>query len=1004
MRTIFDTCQPRQDVLTGQLTEDKFAADLHGVALKERGIDPIYRDARVFFTYTYPTRGLRDLVRHVFGRFVGVPGASPVVRLETSVGGGKTHNLIALWHLASSPGVAMEAARDWLPARSLPDHPLRPVALVGDRYGGSEAALHDGVVTRTLWGEMAWQLDRYEVMREVDETRQVPSESRLKEVLAGRKVVVLLDELARYLRTAKGQKVGSSNLANQTLTFFHMLLAYAVSHDDLVVVYTLTGADDAYAVERDEIVEQEQEVLAISAKFARVMTPVAEDELASVLRRRLFERIDMGAAEEIAQSYVQHLRLIRRQGAPMPAEVDEPTFADRFREAYPFHPELLTTLFRKTASYPTFHRTRGALRLLAAVVRQLWRERPADAYLIQSTDIDLSHPVVREELTSRLDRAHLTTAIAEDIWSEHGDAHAQELDREWASRGMRQLSQRVAQVVFLHSLVHTSRLGVAGAEPAEVHLACARPGLPFDLVDKALAQIDELFWYADFDGRRYLFHDEATIKKVIAQATSRTGLVAAKDAIRLKVREQYGGTIFRLVPFPPGPEGVDDEAGRPQLVVLDFDHVTVETGSTEVPAVVQEIFERAGEGRDFRHYQNNLILLVCDTTKKDAMVDAARRFKGIESLLESEELRQRLADADRRKLQEAHGKAALDFVVAIRNAYSHLYYRSLHDGLMAHYELLPQESADVKRPAQVVLRSVLEAQSKVLTRDLAPQWVLDRIWPEGKGHEAQLSLADLVDRFARRPRAYMLLDEGLQRLRVTIQQGVKQELWVYRDESTERTYRKDRPPSTEQVRFGQDALLLTPALADRLYPQERPQPVAVVPAGDGQPQASDGAAGTRPPVRPAPPVVEVEWVEAEGPAPQAFTAVADRLRERGRVALSELRLDVVGAPGVRRLADGWSAVDNALAGADVMVMHELEASDSQGQRISLRFEGPGRLFARLHGWLRATLDGLSSDPHVLTRIHARFPGPVALSDPRLARLARDLEETYRCGPVGVRGR
>lgn len=1000
MRTIFQTCTPREDVLTGQLPESQFAADLYAVAYGLPDVPLLYRDPSTFFAYTYPTRGLKELVQQAFGRFTGSPGASPAIRLETSMGGGKTHNLIALWHLAKTPSDALAAGDGWLPRAARPDVPPHPVALVGDHYGASEVAPHDGTLTRTLWGEMAWQLGRYEVMRDADEQRLAPSEGRLQQLLAGRQVLVLIDELARYLRGAKGLKVGGGTLADQTLIFFHLLLTYAASHSDLVVVYTLTGAEDAYALERDEIIEQLGEARAISAKQERVMTPVAEDEVAPVLRRRLFEKVDMAAAEEVARAYVEHLLRIRQQGAPVPAEIDDPTFLQRLQAAYPFHPELLETLYRKTSSFPTFQRTRGALRLLAATVRRLWQERPPDAYLIHSTDIDLSSPVVREELTSRLDRPRLATAIAEDIWSEQGNAHAQEFDRDWATKGAPHLSQRVAQAVFLHSLVHAVKPGVAGAEPAEVHLACARPGLAFDLVDKALTQIDEVFWYADFDGRRYLFHDEPTIKKLIAQATASVGLIAAKDAIRLKLQELYAGPIFRLIAFPPGAEAVPDEPGRPLLVLLDFDHVAVEAGSPATPPVVEEIFQRAGENKDFRHYQNNLVVLVADASKKHAMIEAARKAKGIESLLSSEELKQKLYPEDRKKIEQAGGVAALEYRVALTNAYSHLFFRSLYDGRIAHHELLPQESADAKASMHDVLRGVLEAQNKVLTKELAPEWVLDRIWPEGASGEARIALDDLVDRFARRPRAYLLLDEGLRRLRQTIRRGVEQEAWVYVDEATSRVFRKGHPPSTEQVRFAGDAFLVTPALAARLYPVQpppSPPPGPPAPSPSPPPQPGPGPA-------PVPPPAPDEWVEAEGPAPRAFTEVMDRLRERGKEAVQELRIDVAGANNARALLGAWSSVANTFESASMAVDLELQTQVRSGEPLALSYHGPALLFARLHGWLRPVLESSTQDAHAVIRVHARLASPWPLHNERLMRLAQDLDETYGCRPVGVRAR
>ena len=997
MQNLFETCTPREDVLTGNLPDTQFAADLEAVVSNAANTPAIYRDAKTFFTYTYPTQGLQGLAREVFGWFTGTPGATPNLRLETSFGGGKTHNLIALWHIARQPAVAAAAAGEWIDPAVLPPQPIFPVGLAGDKYGAAEVAEHNGVLTRTLWGEMAWQLGNYEVMREADEQRVAPAAGGLDRMVGARRVLILLDELPRYLRAAKGQRVAAGTLADQTLVFFHLLLGYAASHDNLVFVYSLSEQQDAYARERDEIVEQIAEARSVSARQERVVTPIAETEIAQVLRRRLFLAVEDSAAAGVASTYVDHLRRSRAQGAPLPPDVGDPGFRQRMEASYPFHPELLETLYRKTSSFPNFQWARGTLRLLAATVRGLWRDRPADAYLIQTSDIDLSSSVVRDELTSRIDRPKLVAAIAEDVWSEHGNAHAQEFDAEWSAKGYPFLSRRVAQAVFLHSLVYHTAQKIAGADPAEAHLACGRPGLPFDLVEKALSQIEDRFSYADFDGRRYAFHEEPTIKKLIAEATGSIGRIAAKDALRMKAKEVFAGPVFRLEPFPSGPESVPDEGDKPTLVLMDFDHVEISAGSAGVPSAVEEIFQRAGENRRYRGYQNNLVVLAVDADKKESMIEAARKVKGIESLIGSEEQRRRLAGEPLKKLQQAADNARLEYRVAITNAYCHLFYRSLQDGGIEHYELPAQDSSDAKKQQQADIRTVLGERGKALTKALAPAWVLDRIWTDGS---PEISLEALKDAFARKPRAYLLFDEGLAFLRSTVRDGVTQGAWVYVDEQTKTPHRKDRPPSAEQVRFGNDARLVTPEEADKRYPVEPPLQPPQPPRVDPKPDPRPGGFRENQPG----PWGRSQWrAEAEGPAPKALQEVHDRLAETGGEQLTEVELAVVGGENTRRLLDAWSAVANAFADATVTVEHEMAVHQGD-EDLSLTFQGSARHFARLHSWLRAALVEPTADDHAVTKMLAAFKDPLPASDPRFLKLAKGLDETYGCGPIGVKAR
>ena len=101
MKTIFENCEPRPEVLQGALREEIFAARLKDVI--EGTADPVYQDPTTFFDNTYPTEGLKLLLDEALGRLTGVkPANNAIVRLETAFGGGKTHNLIGLYHAASA--------------------------------------------------------------------------------------------------------------------------------------------------------------------------------------------------------------------------------------------------------------------------------------------------------------------------------------------------------------------------------------------------------------------------------------------------------------------------------------------------------------------------------------------------------------------------------------------------------------------------------------------------------------------------------------------------------------------------------------------------------------------------------------------------------------------------------------------------------------------------------------------------------------------------------------
>jgi predicted AAA+ superfamily ATPase len=246
--SIFSAVQPRQDVLEGILSDAIFAASLDEVVFGKA--PAVYGDPATFFTGTHPSGGLRTLLDEVLGRVGGGKTDAPsVVRLETNLGGGKTHNLIALYHAARGALPAERVAQFMTPSL-YPSEPVDQLAVfVGTAAGATAFPEVDGVAARTLWGYLALQLggsDRYSYVREDDEALTAPGTDALRDVLAGRSTLFLIDELARYLETASGVTVGSTTLARQTVAFLMALMEAVDAHPRASLVVTTTQVTDAF--------------------------------------------------------------------------------------------------------------------------------------------------------------------------------------------------------------------------------------------------------------------------------------------------------------------------------------------------------------------------------------------------------------------------------------------------------------------------------------------------------------------------------------------------------------------------------------------------------------------------------------------------------------------------------------------------------------------------------------------------------------------------------------
>lgn len=579
MRSVFAGATPRADVLSGELRDEIFAARL--AAVVGGTAEAVYQDPTAFFANTFPTAGLKSLLGEAFGRLAGRP-AAPVIRLETAFGGGKTHSLIALYHLAAHearpPGVEKYVDPALLPGR------VRVAVAVGTSLDPATGVDHGRFTTRTLWGEIAARLGTYHHVADADRERIAPGTSGLAAVFEGGPVIVLLDELARYLEVAAGIRVGDSTLADQTTAFLMALFEYAAGVDHLVVAYSLASSADAFVHQTERILEKVgvlKEAAAVGARLEHVISPTGENEIAAIVRHRLFERVEPGVGREVAAAY--HAAIVEQidSDRDLPAHAGTAGYARDLEESYPFHPALLLGLNEKVSTIPNFQKTRGALRLLARVVRGLWTERPSATWLIHPHHVDLAADEVANDLTSRLDRAVFKQVIEADIANPMAGAraHAALVDERLTEAGKPAYATRMATTVFLHSLVQGVAAGVA---PSAAKLAAYAPGDDLGLIEKQTQALLDRAFFLHFDGHRYRFSTEPSLAAVINQERALVGRASAKAELDRRIRTIWKKGAFEPVFFPAEPSGVDDTLGRPRLVVLHYDAVSM-TGEGSPP-------------------------------------------------------------------------------------------------------------------------------------------------------------------------------------------------------------------------------------------------------------------------------------------------------------------------------------------------------------------------------------------------------------------------------------
>ncbi len=954
VRQIYETCVLRNEVLRGELREEEFAARLGWAINPSPSAPAVYTDPVLFFTRSYPTAALKTLLRDVLARLSGTDRNAPaIVRLETGFGGGKTHSLIALVYAASgrTPRRVLEPFGC---ADLVPDRPMRVAAVVGEDLNPASGQPHEGgITTWTPWGELAYQLGgpgAYRLVEAEDRARTVPGAEVWRRILGEEPALILLDELAPYLRALRTSPEYRF-MAGSLAPFLKSLLEAVASSPRSVCVLTLAEASDAFGEETEEIAQAltryVDELRSISARVERTLTPThGEEEIGRILICRLLEQVDPDAAVEAATAYRAAYERWHATGVDLPGHVTGADYADLIRSLYPFHPEVLRVLNRKLATIDNFQRTRGALRLLARALRRVWEMRPEDAYLFHLHHFDLSDPDILRELTARLDRPRYQQVAEADIVGGGSGlpGHAEEIDRQWRDRGRPPTARRVATAIFLHSIV---REGERGARPEEVNLAVLTPQDDPALLAEALRQLEDRCWHLDSEAGRWRFGPEPSINRMIADEARWVGVAQAKQEIDNRIRSLWTSGIFEVKHFPSEPEEVPDDAGRPKLVIVHYDAASARESDPAPPELVQRLYQYAGTAGGVRTFQNNVLFLVADAPLVPAMVEAARYARAIERLVGDPERLRHLSDEQRKRLRARRDAAELSVREAIQRCYRFLYYPSAEAGRESAYlarEVLPaQERAEVQQDQTRVLLEALRRLDKVWTAEsdpIDPQYIKSRAWPAGR---KAVAVSDVLRAFAMRRGLRILMDR--RPLRMGITEGVRRGTWVYYDPREGVGCGPSSP--TPLVDLEGDAELIEPEEARARGIRIKGEEERRCPVCGNLVEECQCAAP------PPPPPAELR---AEGVPDQALQAIIDQMHDRKISRIVRLALGVQGSDrsGLQELRSLSVAVPQLGPGTfrfEVRVTAEFGADEF----LRMEFVGPWDRYRRLRDGLEAAL-------------------------------------------------
>lgn len=763
-----DVAVPRREVADGSFDESVFAADL---GLVDRGRGPAdYLDPVAFCEKTYPTENLRAVLLELAARLTGDPAAAGIYRLQTEFGGGKTHTLLAAYHVFREPSkVALTPFVSELAVaagRELPE--ARVVVLDGSAIvAGAPEEIEEGLQIYSLLGQLAYRLggaDAYAGVAEQDRSLLGSGTSQLATLLeAHTPCLVLLDETLEYLNKALSVSVGEGNLAGNTLTFIKELCTAASNVPGAAVLATLTSSRrEDYATVAG--VEMQERLSMVVGRTENIVTPVEGDDIFPILHRRLFS--ELGAEETrraVATAFANHYETL---GDAVAATYREVSYRDRLASAYPFHPELVDILTNRWGSLSGFQRTRGALRTLAHTVKSLAQRRHSGA-LILPGDVELGDAGIRAEVL-RFAGESYKAALNSDIIRGDSKAAVEDQRRGGQAKELR-LATSLATTAFLNSFGSDK---VLGASTAQMLLGVSRPGLSRGLVDDVRDALQSSAWYLRLEGGRYRFTTEPTLNKVVMEREGAIG----EERVIAALREALG-----KVATGPGPikvyERVEGSADLPDqqeltLGVLGFDLRISGDGTDAVLNHATETLEN--RGTTARVNKNAVMLLAADDAALTKARASARTLAALREVKadglrlsrfnkeQREQLEERLAATDERVPQQ------------VAMAYRHLIMLG-QDGAGLRPELIDLGPARVDaRLAERVLE-YLRSADRIAETTLAPAALLAERFGLLPRDRSAVELDALLGAFAKYPRLPKLANPQV--LRAALVQGVAQGLF-----------------------------------------------------------------------------------------------------------------------------------------------------------------------------------------------------------------------------------
>jgi predicted AAA+ superfamily ATPase len=658
-----EIARPHKDVLEGSFKQSEFAADITQVA---NGTAPSeYQDAEKFFSRTYITEGMRLLLISVAQRLAG-QGGDPVVQLQTAFGGGKTHTMLAVYHLAGRkvgtdklmgvPPVLDEAGIDELPS-------ARIAVIDGIRLAPSQPRQYGKVSVNTLWGELAYQLlgeQGYEMVASSDADGTSPGKEVLTRLIGqAAPCVILIDELVAFVRQLELGKQYKAGTFDSNITFIQALTEALKAIPNAMLLASLPESE----LEVGGTMGQ-RALNSLEKYFARVESvwkPVAAEEAFEIVRRRLFE--NAGERAQVEGISRQFSDFYRQHADKFPVETQSNEYFERLCRSYPIHPEVFDRLYEDWSTLEKFQRTRGVLQYMAIVIHRLWNSDNRDALIMPGT-LPLDDSNARNKSIHYLPQGW-EPVIEREVDGPRSEPY--EIDGHNTLFGSVQAARRTARTIFLGSAPSTREQMIRGIEKERILLGVVQPGQTVGVFEDVLKRLRDRLHYLYSDQDRYWLDTKPNLRR---EMESRKQNVNERDELLPLLQErvrrvfgrnhQFGGIHV----FTPSGDVPDDYGTGPRLVVLPSDATYSRTEKNRAFGAAEEILKNRGDQP--RQKQNRLIFLAPDFDVVSRLKEQGRIFLAWTSIvadIESGNLNQDLTHLNQAKLNRDGAEKTLSQLI-----------------------------------------------------------------------------------------------------------------------------------------------------------------------------------------------------------------------------------------------------------------------------------------------------------------------------------------------------